>query len=64
MPQWALNPKVLSQLKAQGKQERCVSKIIGHKVCQRSFRMLLGLGKRRMQRLRNAILNNEAFAPC
>ena len=50
-------------LKRQGPQERRALRLLNHSVCQRSFRLLLGLGKRRFQRLRNAVINDEQECP-
>ena len=44
-------------------QERWALDLLGYQVCQRAFRLLLGIGKHRMQRLRNAVLNNESECP-
>lgn len=37
--------------------------LAGQKVCQRSFRLLIGIGKNRMQKLRSALKNKEAECP-
>ena len=50
-------------LKRQGVQQRLALRLLNHSVCQRSFRLLLGLGKRRFQRLRNAVINAEQECP-
>lgn len=50
-------------LKTQGVQERRALRLLNHTVCQRSFRLLLGLGKRRFQRLRNGVINEEQECP-
>ena len=44
-------------------QERHALDLLGYQVCQRAFRLLLGIGKHRMQRLRNAVLNKESECP-
>ena len=50
-------------LQKQGLQQRYGLEINSHPVCQTSFRLLLGLGKSRISRLRAALLNGESDCP-
>lgn len=50
-------------LKAQSRLERYGLQLLNSRVCQRSFRLLLGMGKGRMQRLRKAVLRGDDIAP-
>lgn len=50
-------------IQKQGANERKGLTLLGVHVCQFAFRHLLGLGKQRFQRIRNAVLNEEAEPP-
>lgn len=47
----------------QAENQRGGLQLHGHKVCQRAFRLLLGIGKNRAGRLRHAILIGEEECP-
>lgn len=51
--------KVYHLLQRSGSRERYSLEIDGHPVCQRSFRLLYGIGKHRFGRLRRAALKDE-----
>lgn len=46
-------------LESQKEMEKNVLTLCGHRVCQRSFRLLLGIGKSRVRKLRNAIIHGH-----
>ncbi|CAK9044016.1 Uncharacterized protein SCF082_LOCUS25066, partial [Durusdinium trenchii] len=50
---------IFAMLKKQAMLERCVLTLGGHRVCQTAFRLLLGIGKSRLRKLRNAIINDR-----
>ena len=50
-------------LKQQNVNEKRGLKLDGKNVCQRSFRLILGIGNSRMQRLRNAVVNMQPDCP-
>eukprot|EP00438_Fugacium_kawagutii_P023129 Skav208786 [mRNA] locus=scaffold931:204460:215795:- [translate_table: standard] len=50
-------------LKKQETGDRCGLTLLGHPVCQRSWRLLLGVGKARFRRLRAAILAGAEICP-
>lgn len=55
--------QVFKMLKEQEIGEKCGLQLNGFNVCQRSFRLLLGVGKSRMVRLRRAILDGSPNCP-
>ncbi len=50
-------------LKQQRVQEKCGLVLNGFNVCQRSFHLLLGIGKFRMGRLRHAVVKGQETCP-
>ena len=55
--------QVYGMVQNQALQEKRALTLFSHNVCQKSFRMLLGIGKKRMQRLRAAAINKEPECP-
>eukprot|EP00435_Cladocopium_sp_Y103_P037038 s3000_g9.t1 len=63
LPKLEADRMVFRMLKKQKVQERRALELLGHPVCQRAFRLLLGIGKHRMERLRSGVLNGESECP-